>query len=80
MSREPETRWAVVAQYEHSGYERNEIISTHRTYDLAAGAARGCTMRSIVEVQADARKGDNVRALEIAEQGANMKGGDGIER
>jgi hypothetical protein len=32
--------WAVIAQYEHAGYERGAVISVHKSYDLAAAAAK----------------------------------------
>jgi len=35
-----EKKWAVVARYEHNGIERNEVISRHKTYELAEGALK----------------------------------------
>jgi len=32
--------WAVIAQYEHAGYESGDVISTHKSYDLARAASK----------------------------------------
>lgn len=60
-------KYAVIAQYEHQGYEQNEIISLHSSYELADKAAKGYSMRAIKEAPEGAKKGDNIRALEIAQ-------------
>lgn len=57
-------KYAVYAQYEISGYEKNEIISVHESYERAERAARG-SMLAIAEVPDPAKKGDNLRALQI---------------
>lgn len=51
-------KWAVVAQYEHMQYQAGEIISLHKTYELAEKAALDNGMQSIRDVPASAKKGD----------------------
>lgn len=56
--------YAVIAQYGHNGFSQNEIISTHKNYALAEAAAKSSFVR-IAEVKAGAKKGENIRELEI---------------
>lgn len=32
--------WAVIADYEHAGRERGEIVSRHKSHDLARKSAK----------------------------------------
>ncbi|MCI0563376.1 MAG: hypothetical protein MN733_33285 [Nitrososphaera sp.] len=58
-------KYAVVAAMDHCGYVKNEIISIHRDYKDAERACRELSVRRISEAPDHAKKGDNIRRLEI---------------
>jgi len=56
---------AVFAAYETAGYEREEIISVHRSYELARKACRkvGDYFTATAEVSDEAKKGDTLEQV-----------------
>lgn len=60
-------KYAVIAAYASSAHAENEILSVHASYEAAERAARGFSDRAIREAPEGAKKGANIRELEIAE-------------